>query len=110
MELIAICVTTHLTLFTLADESEAAQLLEDKVEALSQRVAALSGVNLLDGSAHVNWPILAIFGGVTLLFLVAVGVSKLLSARRKDAVDGARLVFLRLGVLARPQVRVVVWL
>jgi hypothetical protein len=103
MQLLANCVATHLTLFTLADDSAAVKVLEDKLSALGERVAAIGSVNLLDGDTHVNWPILAAFGFVTLLFLVAVVVSKMTG--RQDAVQNAQRVFVQLGVLTRPTVR-----
>jgi hypothetical protein len=71
-------------------------------QALGERVAELGAVNLLGGDTEVNWPILVAFASVTLLFLLVVGVSKLTG--REDAVADARRVYLRLGVLARPQV------
>ncbi len=73
-------------------------------QAFSDRVAELGAVNLLDGDTKVNWPILAAFAGVTLLFLVAVGVSKLVGQKEALKLASAREVYLQLGVLARPQV------
>jgi hypothetical protein len=103
LQVSAICVTTHLTLFSLGDGSAAVQVLEDKLQALGDRVEAIGSAALLDGNTEVNWPILAAFAGATLLFLWVVSVSK--AAGRKGAVEEARAVYLQLGVLARPQVR-----
>jgi hypothetical protein len=103
LQVSAICVTTHLTLFSLSGGSAAVQVLEDKLQALGDRVEAIGSAALLDGNTEVNWPILAAFAGATLLFLWVVSVSK--AAGRKGAVEEARAVYLQLGVLARPQVR-----
>jgi hypothetical protein len=103
LQVSAICITTHLTLFSLSDGSAAVQVLEDKLQALGDRVEAIGSAALLDGNTEVNWPILAAFAGATLLFLWVVSVSK--AAGRKGAVEEARAVYLQLGVLARPQVR-----
>jgi hypothetical protein len=99
----AICVTTHLTLFSLGDGSTAVQVLEEKLQALGNRVEAIGSAALIDGNTEVNWPILAAFAGATVLFLLVVSVSK--AAGRKGALEEARAVYLQLGVLARPQVR-----
>jgi hypothetical protein len=103
LQVSAICVTTHLTLFSLGDGSAAVQVLEDKLQALGDRVEAIGSAALLDGNTEVNWPILAAFAGATLLFFGVVSVSK--AAGQKGAVEEARAVYLQLGMLARPQVR-----
>jgi hypothetical protein len=103
LQVSAICVTTHLTLFSLGDGSGAVQVLEGKLRALGDRLEAIGSAALLDGNTDVNWPILAAFAGATVLFLLVVTVSK--AAGRKGAVEDARAVYLQLGVLARPQVR-----
>ncbi len=95
--------TTHLTLFSLGDGSTAVQVLEEKLQALGNRVEAIGSAALIDGNTEVNWPILAAFAGATVLFLLVVSVSK--AAGRKGALEEARAVYLQLGVLARPQVR-----
>ena len=50
-----ICASSHLTLFTISDESETAKLVEQKVSALADRVAALNEVDLFGGDTEINW-------------------------------------------------------
>ena len=59
------CASSHLTLFTISDESETAKLVEQKVLALADRVAALNHVDLFGGDTKINWLIFGVFGGDT---------------------------------------------
>ena len=52
IEVAAICVSTHLTLFTLKDDSAAAQAIESNVNALSERYVAT--LCFMTVSAHMG--------------------------------------------------------
>ena len=99
---VAICASSHLTLFSIGDGLESVKLVEDKVSNLVDRVAAINGVDLFGADTEINWPMLAAFGSVTFVFLVTVVVAKL--AGREQAVDIGRRVFRTMGELKRPAV------
>eukprot|EP00750_Incisomonas_marina_P005736 INCI14106.1.p1 GENE.INCI14106.1~~INCI14106.1.p1 ORF type:complete len:1091 (-),score=238.03 INCI14106.1:1586-4858(-) len=98
----AICVTTHLTLFTVADSGKETSLVEGKVQLVSQRFRALSDVDLFDSNTEFDPLVTALFGSITAIFIVIVSVAK--TTGRKDAIYEARLVFAQYGRLARPTV------
>ena len=97
-----ICSTSHLTLFAIGDESASLKVLEDKVSKLVNRVAAINDVDVFAGDAQVNWPILGSLGIITVVFVGIVAFAK--HSGRRNAVDAARHVFRKFGVLQRPEV------
>jgi len=101
-EAIAICVSSHLTLFTVTDKSDAALLVEQKIDTFSTRFHALGSVDLLADSTQVNTLVPMIFVSVTVLFIIVVVVAKMRG--RTAAVQGARMVFLQNGSLSKPAV------
>ncbi len=106
----ALCVTSHLTLFAVEDSSEAAQLVADKIAAISAAFGAISDVDLGDDDTEINPVVPAAFAAATLAFFVVVVVHKCrtsMRAKNKKADRAqveARRVFLQDGELARPGV------
>eukprot|EP00750_Incisomonas_marina_P010853 INCI16312.9.p1 GENE.INCI16312.9~~INCI16312.9.p1 ORF type:complete len:1916 (+),score=402.72 INCI16312.9:439-6186(+) len=98
----AICVSTHLTLFTVTDEGQAAKVVESKIQGVAARFEAMSEVDFLNADTELNPFVPAVFVGVTLLFAITVVVAKV--SGRHAAVDDARLVFVQFGALKRPAV------
>ena len=98
----AMCVSTHLTLFSVEDGSEAARVVEAKITAFGDRVAAMNNVDLVDSTSNINWVVPVVFCCVTALFMLAVSIAKVMV--RKNAVHAARFVFRREGCLAPPRV------
>ena len=102
---LAICVSSHLTLFSVQDASEAVQVVADKVNGLANRVTALGDVDLFAEGTIINWPVLLALGIATLLFLViATAASVRAQGRRAQVVTEARHVYVQRGILARPAV------
>lgn len=99
---VAMCATSHLTLFAVADEFASVKVLEDKVNKLVQRVSAINAVNLLGSEAVMNWPILGTFAFVTGAFALTVAIAK--RAGRPSAIEAGRRVFRKFGELKRPEV------
>ena len=131
IDIAAICVSTHLTLFTVTDKGDATQLLESKVnvrtltclstlpcgylcshpvyaqcpyavQTLTSRFDALGTVDLSDAETTFNPLVPSIFAGLTLAFVTLIVVSR--CKGRAAAVREARGVFAQLGRLARPSV------
>jgi hypothetical protein len=98
----AICVSSHLTMFTVADDSTSNSVVEAKVHSLAKRVDALNGIDLLSGNTKLNPLIPSIFAALSALFLALVVAAKL--SGRKGAVKEARVLFARSGRLNRPVV------
>ena len=98
----AICTSSHLTLFTVDDTSEAARVVESKIAAFAARVDSMNSVNFLDDGTAVNWNIMGSFVGVTVFFVLVIVVAKLKG--RKAAVNRGRLTFQQDGVLSKPNV------
>ena len=96
----AICASSHFTLFSLEDTSEATAVVERKLVSLANRVADLNTVDLLAGRDTVNWGVLGVFVGVTAVFLVMITIAKVCG--RKEAVAHGRTVFQELGQLSKP--------
>jgi hypothetical protein len=90
-------------LVTLGDSSEAAKILEDKVNAIADRFGVITEVDLLSGDQEPN-PLFPILFAVFTAALVVVLVVSCLRERRAEAVDGARKVFVHLGRLEKPAV------
>jgi len=97
-----ICVSTHLTLFTITDEGEESKGVAAKVQLVAERIDALSNVDLFSVDTVFNVFVPALFGGITVVFFAIVAIGKV--TRHKDAVDDARMVFAQYGRLARPTV------
>ena len=97
-----ICVTAHLTLFTVTDEGAEATVVENKVQVVSGRFAALASVDLGSDNTSFNPLITSLFAAITVIFVVIVVVGK--QTGRKGAVEEARLVFAQYGRLSRPTV------
>ena len=96
----AICLSSHMTLFTIGDSLAATKVVESKVQSLARRVDDLNNVDLLTGEDRVNWGILGAFLGTTVLFVVVIVVAKVRG--RKEAVERGRLVFHQDGQLSKP--------
>ena len=97
-----ICTSSHLTLFTVGDASQAARVVEDKLTSFADRVERMNNVNFLDDGTTLNWNILGVFLGATVLFAIAIVVAKIKG--RKAAVDRGRLTFHQTGRLSKPNV------
>lgn len=102
LQLSVLCTSTHLTLFSIANNSETTQIIEGKINELSNRVDEIGSVDFSDPSAQVNWIVLTVFGVVTLLFALVVVATKL--SQRGQAVATARNVFTQRGKLERSAV------
>ena len=102
LEVRAICASSHLTLFTVADSSEAAKVVATKIAAFADRVDSMNSVNLLDDGAAVNWSVMGVFISITLFFGVVIVVAKIMG--RQVAVDRGRLTFQQDGQLSKPSV------
>eukprot|EP00750_Incisomonas_marina_P012980 INCI17194.5.p1 GENE.INCI17194.5~~INCI17194.5.p1 ORF type:complete len:1410 (+),score=273.38 INCI17194.5:153-4382(+) len=101
----AICVSTHLTLFTVTDESEAVRLVEAKVNTLTSRFEELGDVDLLDGDTRISYEIPLIFSLATGAFgFVAVVARARASRRRRSVETEAKGLFIQEGKLSRPAV------
>jgi len=100
LTVMAICATSHFTLFTVEDSSEVAQVVESKIQMLSDRVAGLNTADLLADNAEVNWLILGVCIGATVAFAVFIVVAKVCG--RSKAVHTGLLVFQKIGVLSKP--------
>ena len=98
----AICVSTHLTLFTVTDEGEAAKVVESKIQGVAERFEAMSEVDFLSDATTLNPFVPAAFLTVTAIFIVVVVVAKVKG--RSAATTDARLVFVQFGALKRPSV------
>ena len=97
-----ICITSHLTQFAMADDSETVSALESKIDLIGSRFETLSRVNLLHSDTEVNPLVLGLFIGTTVLFGTIVICSN--ATRRKEAVSTANSVFIHYGRLRRPAV------
>ena len=95
-----ICSSSHFTLFGVGDDSEAAKVLETKLSSFAGRVSQLNAVNYADPNAAINMSLLAMVGGVSLLFILTITIAKVLG--RKAAVERAALVFEQEGQLSKP--------
>ena len=98
----AICVSSHLTLFTVTDSGDAVKLVETKIQTLSTRLEDLGSVDLLDGNTEVNYVVPLVFGAVTAIFVLTVVVAK--SRGRSSAVSEARQLYVQEGRLRRENV------
>ena len=98
----AVCASSHLTLFTLGDKSEAARVVEDKITSFADRIKDMNAVNFLDNGTVLNWNILGVFVGITVLFVIVIAAAKI--AGRKAAVSRGRLTFQQDGELSKPGV------
>eukprot|EP00750_Incisomonas_marina_P013285 INCI17281.2.p1 GENE.INCI17281.2~~INCI17281.2.p1 ORF type:complete len:1898 (+),score=375.03 INCI17281.2:151-5844(+) len=98
----AICVSSHLTLFAVEDDSAAVKLVDEKISALSQSFTALGDVDLLDADTEINPIVPTVFVGVTLAFVGVMVGSK--CRNKKAATKQARAVYLQEGELTRPSV------
>ena len=97
-----ICLSSHLSLFAVADNSIFLTTLDEKLSLLSSRVAFLDTVDLADNEVTISWPILLFFCLTTGVFLTVIVVTK--ACARKTAATEARKIFQSFGVLERPQV------
>ncbi len=102
IDVAAICVSTHLTVITVADGGAAAQVVEEKIQTFTARLTALAGVDLLAAQTQLNPAIPAAFGAISVAIAVVVVVAKVRG--RGAAVDDARRVFVAQGALRRPNV------
>jgi len=98
----AICVSSHLTLFTVTDGSRVAEVVEKKISTLSTRFSDFGGIDLLDADTELNYLIPVIFGVVTAAFIIVVAIAK--AKGRSQAVSHARKLFVQEGRLHREAV------
>ena len=98
----ALCLTSHLSTFTVTDESALVDKVEDQFESLSTRISQLDDVNLSEAGSVISYPILVFFGVASTIFLLTIVITKLRA--RKTAAAEAKRVFQRFGVLERPQI------
>ena len=102
LEVSAVCVSSHLTLFTVEDDSAVLVVVESKLSALAARVETIGSTDVLDGNAEVNWPVLGMFLGISAATGIVVAVLKIHG--RHHSVEIGRQVFVRQGYLERAQV------
>ena len=102
IEASAICSSSHMTLFTIGDSTEATAVVESKLLAFADRVQEMNDIDVLSDVDNINWSILCTFIGVTALFTVVIVVSKVRG--RKEAVEQGRLVFQQSGQLSKPNI------
>ena len=95
-----VCSSSHLTLFTVGDSSEVARVVESKIASFADRVDKMNNVNFLDDGTAINWNILGVFLGATVLFVIVIVVAKVKG--RKAAVERGRLTFQQNGQLSKP--------
>ena len=98
----AICVSTHLTMFTVTDDSEEVTAVESKMQVFASRFAAMASVDLANTASQFNALATGIFVSMTGVFVLVVLVGK--NIQRKGAIDEARVVFAQNGRLNRPAV------
>eukprot|EP00750_Incisomonas_marina_P021517 INCI449.2.p1 GENE.INCI449.2~~INCI449.2.p1 ORF type:complete len:3169 (+),score=588.56 INCI449.2:893-9508(+) len=99
---LAICVSTHLTLFTVQDKSDVELAVERKITTLTTRLDQLGDVDLLDDSTDINYLVPVIFSAVTIVFVAVVVIAKMRG--RASAVDAARKLYIQDGKLNRASV------
>ncbi len=85
------------------DDSAAAQVLEDTVNAIADRFSTIVGVDLLSGDQQANPLFPSLFAVFTALVVVVLVLSRL-RERRPEAVEGTRRVYVHLGKLKKPAV------
>ena len=95
-----VCASSHLTLFTVGDSSEVARVVENKILSFADRVDNMNSVNFLDDGTAINWSILGVFLGSTVLFVIVIAIAKVKG--RKVAVERGRLTFQQDGQLSKP--------
>ena len=98
----AICVSTHLTLFTITDDGDAAKIVDHKIQGFASRFDAISDVDLSDGDTKVNYLVPVLFGIATGLYILVTAVAR--AKRRPNVVREARQHFIQEGKLSRPSV------
>lgn len=98
----AICISSHLTLFTLKDESPAAKAVENSIQSLQKRFEIIADTDLFDDETTVNFPVLAIFGVCTVITVVVTSFSKRRIAQ--NDLRTARKVYIQEGILKKPNV------
>ena len=98
-----VCASSHLTVFTLEDDSEVARIVENKIQDFQGRFDTLGAVDLFDGDATLN-PLFPTIFSVMTVGLIVIAVVSSLRTRRKAALRGARKVFVQLGALSKPSV------
>lgn len=107
---LAICVSTHLTLFTVQDKSDVELAVEQKIATLATRFDQLGDVDLLDDSTEINYLVPVIFSAVTIVFVLVVVIAK--TRGRASAVDAARKLYVCIilfGWESLPAVQYDVW-
>ena len=95
-----ICASSHLTLFTVGDTSAAARVVEDKLMSFAARVERMNNATILGDGTTLNWNIMGVFVGMTVLFAIVIVAAK--AAGRKAAVERGRLTFQQDGRLSKP--------
>ena len=98
----AICISSHLTLFTLKDESPAAKAVENSIQSLQKRFEIIADTDLFDDETTINFPVLAIFGVCTVITVVVTSCSKRHIAQ--NDLRTARKVYIQEGILKKPNV------
>ena len=98
----AICSSSHFTLFSLADDSEASNVVQQKFTSLALRVDDMNNVDLLAPDAVVNWSLFASVVSFACVSLVLIVMAKLCG--RTAAVAKGKLVFQQEGRLSKPSV------
>ena len=99
----AICVSSHLTMFGVADEGEESVETDKHVLKIADRFQAMATVDLAAGSTKLNGIIPSALGIATLLLLALVAFSRLRGSH-EAAVQEARQVFAQSGFLKKPHV------
>ena len=96
------CSSSHLTLFTVGDSSATAKIVNSKIASFADRIDSMNNVNLLDDGTAINWSVMGVFIGSSVLFVVVIAIAKIKG--RKAAVNRGRLTFQQDGQLAKPSV------
>ena len=98
----AVCSSSHLTLFTVGDASEAAQVVESKLLTFADRVDDMNNVNFREEGGGINWNIMGVFVGITGVAAITIALAKIKG--RKVAVERGRRTFEHDGQLSKPNV------
>ena len=99
----AICVSSHLTLFAVADDIEGTTVVEKTLQQFGQRFKTLGSIETSAEDESVNYLVPLIFVLVTLVFVLTVALANR-GFNEAKGVEEARQVFLSSGALRKPGV------
>ena len=103
METTVLCVSSHLTLFAVANNTEEATVLTKTFQKLQNRFSTIGHVDATESNTgDPNILVASIFGAVTLTVIFAVVAISERQRSRRDQTHDAQLVFVQTGSLTRP--------